>query len=586
MSEKVGKVIYSSPQSVWVEINEASVFEKNKKNLQVGKFLSIDDGNLNKVICSIQNIKAKEVNSAEGYTGDYGKFIVETQPIGTIQGDVFRRGSNSLPIPLEDVHVLDDDIISTIFSRSDDFNFEFGTLLQNDSVPLFIDGDKFFGKHIAVVGSTGSGKSCTVARILQNAVGINENANKHKEVQKNSHIIIFDMHSEYKKAFSLAEHEGFTLNYLDVSTLKLPYWLMNSEELENLFIESNEGNSHNQISILRKAIILNKEKYNRDISKVDYDTPVYFSIKEVYNYIYNSNVATKDANTGELQFVNPVQGLDSEEYQLFENIQFRPKDRGKINDGPFATEFDRFVIRLNTTLNDKRIKFITEPLKEDGTEFKTEDFTEILKQFIGYINKSNVSIIDLSGVPFEVLSITVSLISRIIFDFSFHYSKIKNEANALNDNPILIVFEEAHNYIPRSTESSYKSVKRSVERIAKEGRKYGLGSMIVSQRPSEISETILAQCNNFVALRLTNPNDQNFVKRLLPDSIASISDVLPSLGKGQCLLVGDSVPIPALVQLNMPNPAPSSDDIPFVKEWDTSWKDITFEDVIRRWKKE
>lgn len=291
-------------------------------------------------------------------------------------------------------------------------------------------------------------------------------------------------------------------------------------------------------------------------------------------------------NTGELQFVNPVQGLDSEEYQLFENIQFRPKDRGKINDGPFATEFDRFVIRLNTTLNDKRIKFITEPLKEDGTEFKTEDFTEILKQFIGYINKSNVSIIDLSGVPFEVLSITVSLISRIIFDFSFHYSKIKNEENALNDNPILIVFEEAHNYIPRSTESSYKSVKRSVERIAKEGRKYGLGSMIVSQRPSEISETILAQCNNFVALRLTNPNDQNFVKRLLPDSIASISDVLPSLGKGQCLLVGDSVPIPALVQLDMPNPAPSSDDIPFVKEWDTSWKNITFEDVVRRWKKE
>ncbi|MCM3202905.1 ATP-binding protein [Paenibacillus illinoisensis] len=586
MSEKVGKVIYSSPQSVWVEINEASVFEKNKKNLQVGKFLSIDDGNLNKVICSIQNIKAKEVSSSEGYTVDYGKFIVETQPIGTIQGNVFKRGSNSLPIPMEEVHVLDDDIISMIFSRNDDFNFEFGTLLQNNSVPLFIDGDKFFGKHIAVVGSTGSGKSCTVARILQNAVGINENENKHKEVQKNSHIIIFDMHSEYKKAFNLSQDEGFTLNYLDVSTLKLPYWLMNSEELENLFIESNEGNSHNQISILRKAIILNKEKYNRNISKIDYDTPVYFSIKEVYNYIYNSNVATKDANTGELQFVNPVDGLESEEYQLFENISFKSKDRGKINDGPFATEFDRFVIRLNTTLNDKRIKFITEPLKEDGSEFKTDDFTEILKQFIGYINKSNVSIIDLSGVPFEVLSITVSLISRIIFDFSFHYSKIKNEANALNDNPILIVFEEAHNYIPRSSESSYKSVKRSVERIAKEGRKYGLGSMIVSQRPSEISETILAQCNNFVALRLTNPNDQNFVKRLLPDSIASISDVLPSLGKGQCLLVGDSVPIPALVQLNMPNPAPSSDDIPFVKEWSTSWKDITFDDVIRRWKKE
>jgi DNA helicase HerA-like ATPase len=360
---------------------------------------------------------------------------------------------------------------------------------------------------------------------------------------------------------------------------------MNSEELENLFIESNEGNSHNQISILRKAIILNKEKYNPGLQKVDYDTPVYFNINEVYQYIYNCNIATKDANTGELQIIDPVEGLEKDEYQLFEEIKFKPKDRGKINDGPFATEFDRFVIRLNTLLNDTRLKFITDPKKQDGQHYKTDDFKLILKQFIGYINKSNVTIIDLSGVPFEVLSITVSLISRIIFDFSFHYSKLKNEINQINDNPILIVFEEVHNYIPKSTESSYKSVKRSVERIAKEGRKYGLGSMIVSQRPSEISETILSQCNNFVALRLTNPTDQNFVKRLLPDSIASISDILPSLGKGQCLLVGDSVAIPALVQLPMPNPAPSSDDIPVINEWNTSWKEISFEDVIDRWKR-
>ncbi|MFX3637061.1 MAG: ATP-binding protein [Candidatus Pristimantibacillus sp.] len=584
-AEAIGKVIFSSPQTIWVEISDASVFERNKRNLQVGKFLSISDGNLNKVICTIQNIKAKELISSVDVGHEYGKFILETQPMGNIKNEEFKRGSNSLPIPLEDVYILEDDVIKTIFSQNDVFNFEFGKLLQNEEIPLFIDGNKFFGKHIAVVGSTGSGKSCTVARILQNALGIHENVNVNKQQQKNAHIIIFDIHSEYKKAFELDIEENFNLNYLDVSTLKLPYWLMNSEELENLFIESNEGNSHNQISILRKAIILNKEKYNSSLSRIDYDTPVYFNINEVYRYIHNCNIATKDASTGEIMIVNPVEGIEKDEYQFFEEINFKPKDRGKINDGPFATEFDRFVIRLNTLLNDKRLKFITDPQTQNGDHYRTENFTDIIKQFIGYLNKSNVSIIDLSGVPFEVLSITVSLISRIIFDFSFHYSKLKNDNKQINDNPILIVFEEAHNYIPRSTESSYKSVKRSVERIAKEGRKYGLGSMIVSQRPSEISETILSQCNNFVALRLTNPTDQNFVKRLLPDSIASISDILPSLGKGQCLLVGDSVAIPALVQLPMPQPAPSSDDIPVINEWNTPWKDIGFEEVINRWKK-
>ncbi|MET1173927.1 MULTISPECIES: ATP-binding protein [Paenibacillus] len=585
INESIGKVVFSSPQSIWVEIPDTTVFEKNKKNLQVGKFLSVSDGNLDKVICSIQNIKAKELVNQTNETNNYGKFIIETQPIGVIKDDIFKRGSNSLPLPLEDVFILADDILEVIFAKNEDYNFELGNLIQNDKVKLHIDGDRFFGKHIAVVGSTGSGKSCTVARILQNAVGIEKSKNQNKEKQKNSHIIIFDIHSEYKNAFDLAHEESFNMNYLDVSNLKLPYWLMNSEELEDLFIESNEGNSHNQISIFRKAIILNKEKYNPELKDVDYDTPVYFSIKEVYNYIYNSNVATKDVKTGELQIVNRDTKV-SEDTQLFDKIEFKPKERGNINDAPFAGEFDRFVIRLNTLLNDKRLKFITEPLKDDFSDYKTNDFINILRQFIGYLDKSNVTIIDLSGVPFEVLSITVSLISRIVFDFSFHYSKLKNEIKGKNDNPILIVFEEAHNYIPRTNESSFKSVKKSVERIAKEGRKYGLSSMIVSQRPSEISETILSQCNNFVALRLTNPNDQNYVKRLLPDSIASISDILPSLGKGQCLLVGDSVPIPALVQLPMPEPAPTSEDISVVKEWNECWREIDFNKVIKRWMKE
>lgn len=156
---------------------------------------------------------------------------------------------------------------------------------------------------------------------------------------------------------------------------------------------------------------------------------------------------------------------------------------------------------------------------------------------MGYLDKSNVTIIDLSGIPFEVLSITISLISRLIFDFAFHYSKLQHQKDELNDIPFMIVCEEAHNYIPRTGGIEFKAAKKSIERIAKEGRKYGLNLMVVSQRPSEVSDTILSQYN-IINLRLTNINDQNYIKNLLPDNSRSISEILPTLGAGSVWWLG------------------------------------------------
>jgi len=241
---------------------------------------------------------------------------------------------------------------------------------------------------------------------------------------------------------------------------------------------------------------------------------------------------------------------------------------------------------LETKISDKRLSFLLKPNKSDGSKYHTDDFIDILKQFLGYKDKSNITVIDLSGVPFEVLSITVSLISRLVFDFAFHYSKLKHSNNEKNDIPFMIVCEEAHNYIPKSGGAEYKASKKSIERIAKEGRKYGLSLMVVSQRPSEVSDTIFSQCNNFVALRLTNINDQNYIKNLLPNNANSITDILPTLSAGECLVVGDATPMPAIVKMEMPNPEPQSESIKFHKEWKEDWKDIIFDDVIKRWKKE
>ncbi len=591
MTIEIGTVLESSPNNIQIGIKDEKIFEENKKELQIGKYVEISDGNLNKVISLIQNIKSTIANDTAGSL----KFILSTQPVGYIEDGKFTRGASLIPSPTEPVSVIDQSSLDLIFSSNNNFNFPFGKLVQN-KIEFKIDANKFFSKHIALVGSTGSGKSCTVAKILQDVVGISEKKNTNIIQQKNSHIIIFDIHSEYKAAFDLHSDQKFTLNILDVDTLKLPYWLMNSAELEALLIEGNEMNHHNQVSQFKKAVILNKEKHNPTLKdKVNYDTPVYFSIKEVFNYISNANNLTIYLEGGKTYFATLKSKEEYDGDKLWDLIEFEEstgnskheKLNAKVSkSGGFNGEFDRFVSRLETKIGDKRLKFIMEPKNDKGRDFKTEDFEVILKQFLGYIDKANITIIDLSGIPFEVLSITVSLISRLVFDFAFHYSKLKHKEDKQNDIPFMIVCEEAHNYIPKTGGAEYNASKKSIERIAKEGRKYGLSLMVVSQRPSEVSETIFSQCNNFISLRLTNVNDQNYVKALMPDNSNAIADILPNLGQGECLIVGDAALIPSIVKLDKPNPEPKSQSINFQDEWQTNWNDVEFTNVIKRWKKE
>ena len=585
--KEIGKVFESTGSIIKVKLNSIDEFEQNKNFIKIGKYLTVQEGNLNYILVSILNIK-----TIEG-TKDI-EYHIETQPVGSyFQSDEiidFKQGSINIPSPTEPVFIPDNEIIDKIFAKSKDFTYKMGKLSNNDNIDYYINGNSFFSKHIGIVGSTGSGKSCSVAKIIQQVAGINNALNINKDNQKNSHIIIFDIHSEYKNAFSLAESENFTLNNLDVEKINIPYWLMNSEELESLFIESNEMNSHNQISQFKRAVILSKEKHNPG-RKITYDMPVYFDIKEVYNFIYNLNsevISKIDGEYGKPKLTNGhlVENISEYLENTYEFIASSQSKDNKASNGPFNGEFERFLTRIETKLNDKRLEFITNPKKEDESEFKTEDFSIILKQFIGYIDKSNISIIDLSGVPFEVLSITVSLVARLIFDFAFHYSKNKHKNNEQNDIPFMIVCEEAHNYIPKDGGAEYNASRKSIERIAKEGRKYGLSLMVVSQRPSEVSETIFSQCNNFVVLRLTNFNDQNCVKRLLPDNNSSLVDCLPTLSAGEALIVGDVTTIPAIVKMELPNPKPKSDNVDFYSKWNNEWVDIDLADTIKRWRNE
>ncbi|MFM5877891.1 ATP-binding protein [Aeromonas sanarellii] len=588
MHIKIGAVLSCSPEAVIVAVDNLETFEQNKAGLQVGRFLKIAQGNHDFTIAVIRNIKGTNTNDINGQP--VWNFQIECQAIGTLLEDrTFDRGSLLLPVPTEHAFLVDKNTLDKMFSADGEHNFPLGKLSMNKSIDLMINGNGFFSKHIAVVGSTGSGKSCTVASMLQNVVGISQNKNKSKGEKNNSHIVIFDIHDEYSAAFTLDHDELFTLSRLDIDSLQLPYWLMNSEELESMFIESNEANSHNQVSQFKHAVTLNKEKHNPDIPEVTYDTPVYFSIKEVYYFIENLNreVIGRLAGEDKPKLADGKLVTDRNIYfdKIHDFIANSTAVATRATNGPFNGEFNRFTSRLEAKLGDRRLRFLLNAKKPDGQTHVTADFEVLMKQFIGYLDKANVTIVDLSGIPFEVLSITVSLISRLIFDFCFHYSKLQHAQGKLNDIPVMLVCEEAHNYVPRDNLAAYRASRKSIERIAKEGRKYGLSLMVVSQRPSEVSETIFAQCNNFMSLRLTNDADQAYIRRLFPDNSNAITEILPNLAPGECVVVGDAVLLPAVIKMPLPAPEPHSQSVKVHKEWKEPWRDVAFAQVIERWRK-
>lgn len=574
------KVTSSSPSLIQIEITDWDAFKQSYEgDLTLGSYLKIRDENGIEAIAIIQSYKIKDIVEAvfdSEATPHSPTFVLDTQPVGFLKDGKFHRGLQALAIPPTEVEIADTETLKKIYeSVPVHERFDFARLADyKDEVNVYVNGDKFFSKHIAVVGSTGSGKSCTVARILQEGIKPSDEQ-KGRGALNNTHIFIFDLHGEYDAAFP---DDQFHVNKLDVDALNLPYWLMNSEELQEFFIDT-EANDHNQRNIFKEAVLANKQKYNPD-TLFTYDTPIKFDIQEVITYIKNRNM--EKAENGEVTWT--IEGnadkrnIRENKNDLFaSNVTFA----GKVSD-TLNGRFINFVSRLENKIADKRLSFLL------GDKIKDMPLESILRQFIGYTNNgaekqnANVTIIDLSGIPFEVLSIVVSLISRLIFDFCYHFKKIKKTNAFENEIPFLVVLEEAHNYVPSSGEARYSSVKKSIERIAKEGRKYGLSLMVVSQRPSEISETIFSQCNNFVVMRLTNPSDQNYVKKLLPDSISTLTENLPLLERREAVLIGDAIIMPSIVEIKDVAFPPNSHDIAFHSEWKKDWFDATINEIVKR----
>ena len=538
----MSKEITAQVDSIYPGKVNISVFDSDTflhgQLLAVGSYLHLEDGAGKVLIATVENISASGAGDEENMNGRM--YRLEGQPLGMIVGDRFERGNTSIAFPVPIVRLADHEEIRKVFEESvaTGSQFCFSKLAAEPDITVPLDGNRFFNKHIAVVGSTGSGKSYTVTKILQTACNSLSERN-------NAHVVIFDIHSEYKAAFPDA-------NCLDISNLALPYWLMNSMELQEFFLDT-DGNDHNQRNVFKEGVIMSKQKHfsgpEEIRNKLTLDTPVYFEIEEVLSYA------------------------------IEKNEEMVPGSRGD-KAGPLNGKLSNFIDRMETKLSDRRLSFLL------GEYARQQNFESVLRQLMGYgTERSNVTILDVSGVPFEVLSITVSLVSRILFEYGYFYKRIRAESGEKiqNDVPVLLVYEEAHKYVPNSATAKYRAARESIERIAKEGRKYGVSLMLASQRPSEISETIFSQCNNFVAMRLTNPSDQNFVKRLLPDSMGSVVDSLPALRTGECLLTGEAVIMPCIVKIDRTDRPPASDDIPYWTLWQEPWHELNIDAIRTQW---
>ena len=470
----------------------------------------------------------------------FAKRIARLTPVGSIlTGGQFERGVTRYPTTGAEVHAIGSTDVAKMFDRFRSKGLAVGRLSSHPALAVYLDPTNLFGRHSAILGQTGSGKSWTVASLVQKTVA----------VMSRAHIIILDLHGEYcwKRSDGTRSYAfvDAIVRHIDARELEMPYWLMNYGELCDLLIDRTEEAAHNQTAFFRDTLrqLREKEKTPLGLNRVTVDTPVYFSLNDL--------LATIEAKNNEM-----VQGT-----------------RGP-RQGDMFGNFDRFLVRLASRMNDVRYDFLLNP----KTRTSSASLAPLLRDFVGLgTKKVAVTVIDLSSVPFDVRPTVAAQIGRLAFEFNYWNPQYR-------DFPILLMCEEAHAYIPRAGDSQFAGSRSSMERIAKEGRKYGVGIAVVSQRPHEVSETVLAQCGTFICLRITNPDDQTYVRRLVPESEGDLVSLLAGLGRGEALVLGEAVPLPTRVQFERPDPAPNSDDVDFYTKWNTGPEDLDVDEIVRRWR--
>ena len=451
--------------------------------------------------------------------------IVELELLGEAEngaGSGFQRGVSIFPALGDVIYSTTQEDLRQVYARPSVQSVRIGTIHQDRALPAYVATNDLLGKHFAILGTTGSGKSCAVALTLHAILEQNPNA----------HVVLLDPHNEYAHAF------GEQAEVLSPGNLKLPYWLFNFEEIIEVIVGNSTQPRTTEAAILNEMIPAAKRQYlgkSEDGKFVTVDTPI--------------------------------------PYQMTDLIQLIDEAMGKLDNPENSAPYMRLKARLNALRMDSRFAFMF------GGLAVRDSMTEVLSRIFRIpVDGRPITIMDLSGVPSEILNVVVSVLCRMTFDFALWSERAV---------PIMLVCEEAHRYAPQDSKLGFEPTKKALSRIAKEGRKYGVSLCMVSQRPSELASGILSQCNTILALRLSNQNDQDFVRGALSESAVGLLDFLPSLRNAEAIAVGEGVSVPMRLCFDdLPESRrPLSGTAPFTTAWQSDEKaEDMLEQVVQRWR--
>lgn len=466
----------------------------------------------------------------------------------TVEGEkkhIFKRGADSFPQIDRESFLIKGANLQRLMGLlaaglADHQKLKLGHFVVDSAAEAIASGDKFFQRHASILGCTGSGKSWAVALLLEKASQL-----------EYPNVLVLDMHGEYAP---LTGDDGFAQGFKiagpgdlesdDNSVIRLPYWLLNRDEMLSMILDRSDQNAPNQASRFTLHIRTLKEGTlevnGKDAVKETFtvDSPIPYEIDDLVNLLKKDD---RDKGVGA---------------------------KGQPVKGEWEGKLTRFVSRLEAKIEDRRYGFMFKPTDyAKGYEWLSDVASQLLGTGSG---NRGIKIIDFSEVPSDVLPVVAGTFSRLLYDLQFWLEPEKR-------SPFAVVCDEAHIYLPIKSDADAveKQALAIFERIAKEGRKYGVSLVVVSQRPSDVSRTILSQCNNFLILRLTNDGDQSAVRKLMPDSMVGLTDMLPLLDVGEALLLGDAVLLPTRIKLDKPSLEPASGTLDFWSDWSNKKSDDT-----------
>lgn len=548
--DQLGRVVTVDTSRVLISVEE----HEQMTSIAVGNLIAINGRTANEFLIGIiervtRSISEKlllENESDDGSIplGESQDDFIRAVLIGTyktVDGSLrntFKRGADCFPqIDKTCFHLSGNNLqlFMNLLSANvaENERLTLGHFMADETAIAVANGDKFFQRHAAILGSTGSGKSWSVALILERAAAL-----------KSANLIVFDMHGEYStlcegdKPIAQQYHIAGPgdLDGSNPNSLFIPYWLLNREEMLALILDRSDDNAPNQAARFTEHVRTLKEQTLKNEGKTEVletftvDSPIPYDINSLLDELNKDDTGTKTGASG------------------------------KEVKGDWNGRLTRFIGRLKAKIDDRRCGFMFQPPEECNAYGWLENM--LMKLFAVSESQRGIKIIDFSEVPSDVLPIITGVLARLLYNIQFWMDKDAR-------HPLTIVCDEAHLYLPvrDAAEAAEKRALEAFERIAKEGRKYGVSLLVVSQRPSDVSRTILSQCNNFLVLRLTNDQDQSVVKRLLPESMVGITDILPLLDLGEALLLGDSILLPTRIKLDKPTIAPESATRQFWSDW-------------------